>query len=210
MLASAASLRIALIEHGFEADPASAAARATRELGLALSSLRHHPTVITCGPGSGSRSSTDGLDVISVRRLPEAPLRLRGFVGPLMQIPFTFAALSRGRFDIVHAFTALDVQPGLLWRRRSRTPLVFTCCDPPAREGLADARGRLRVTRDAFEAPDLVTAARAEVSDAAERWLAVDLPVVAPAEASAYARIYRRCLGPGVPRPHGALGAVQT
>ena len=194
MPASAQALRVALVEHGFEADPASAAARATRELGLALSSLGHHMTVITCGPGPGSRSSTDGLEVIRVRQLAEAPLRLRGFVGPLTQIPFIFAALSRGRFDIVHAFTALDVQPGLLWRRRSRTPLVFTCCDPPARERLADARGRVRITRDAFAAVDHVTAARIEVGDAARRWLAVDLPVVAPAESSAYERIYRRCL----------------
>ena len=202
---SVPALRVALIEHGFEADPASAAARATRELGLALSSRGHHPTVITCGPGSGGRSSTDGLEVIRVRRLAETPLRLRGFVGPLTQIPFIYAALGRGRFDIVHAFTALDVQPGLLWRRSSGTPLVFTCCDPPARETLADSRGSLRVARAAFEATDHVTAARAEVSDAAVRWLALDPPVVAPAEASAYERIYRRCLGHGAP-----LAAAQT
>jgi hypothetical protein len=188
-LQSAERLRVALLAHTIE-DPAPtwlAAAAALQDIGhdaVVLSSHRH-PT----------RETTEhGVRVVRIARLPEAPLRWRGFTGPLTHAPLTLRALARGGYDAVHAFSPEDAAIALLSRRRTGTPVVFTAADPLDRDRLADRRLRLRLVQAAVEESDAVTAPTDALAALVERWLAVDAAVLDPRDGAAQVDLYRRLL----------------
>ena len=147
----------------------------------------------------------EGLSATIVRapRLPEAPLRFRGFTGPLTHVPLAAGALWRGRYDLAHAFTVPDAAAALLWRRASGRPVVFGCREVLDRSSVADRRLRLRLLTAAVEGADAVVAASPEAQEALRRWMAVDVPLIEPRGGSAHARLYRRLRGSDV-RPHYA------
>lgn len=117
----------------------------------------------------------------------EALLRRRGFTEALSAVPFGAAALARGRFDVAHAFSPADAAAALLARR---APVVFTCAETLDRARVADRRLRLALLRRAVEQSDAVTAVDAPAREALARWLALDVPVLAPGDADGYARLY--------------------
>jgi hypothetical protein len=184
------SLRVALLAHTFADEPEAPASLAARMLAGGLRETGHRPTVITCHAGPSGTESIEGIRVARVRRLPEAALRFRGFVTPLTQLPFTLAALERERFDVAHAFTEVDAWASVRWRERGGGDAIFTCAEPPTRETLADRRQRLKLVTRAFWDSDAVAAASSEVRDEVERWLSLDVPIVAPGDAAGYVELY--------------------
>lgn len=186
-----APLRLALLSHALAECPGDPAAQAATELATALAAAGHKPTVITCHRAATEVAFEDGVRVVRVRRLPEAPLRARGFATPVTQTPFTFAALRAGRFGLAHAFSPADVMAALLWRRLGGGPVVFTCVEPPCRAALADRRQRLRMLTAAFEHSDVVTAASTAARDAIRRWIALDVAVLETHHQAAYESLYR-------------------
>lgn len=193
-------LAVALLMHDFDEGPRSASARDVAALARGLAELGHRPTVLCCGRGPTRVSVSEGFEVISVRRLPEAPLRARGFAVPLTQAPTVLRALRRGGYDLAHAFTPVDAWVAQGSRRLGGPPVVFTATQPPRRENLADRRLRLRQVAAAFEASDAVTAADEAVRDSAREWLALDLEVAAISDPKRFEGIYRSCLGRRVVR----------
>jgi len=108
----------------------------------------------------------------------DALLKRRGFAQPLAHVPFTYASLFEGRFDLAHAYTPSDAVAALAWRRRTRRAVVFTCTEVLNRANVADGRLRLSTLRRATEEPDAVLAATDEVAASMRRWLAIDAPVL--------------------------------
>jgi hypothetical protein len=143
---------------------------------------------VAAGLGDVGVSAT----VVRAPRLPEAPLRFRGFTGPLTHIPMAATALWRGRYDLTHAFSAPDAAAALLWRRASGRPVVFGCREVLDRAAVADRRLRLRLLIAAVDGTDAVVATAPEVREALLRWMAVDAPVIEPRDGAAHARLYRR------------------
>lgn len=186
-------LRIALLYHPYERSGLSETGISRLANGLA--ELGYEPTMIACHRGGRTETNEHGLSLTRVRRLPEAPLRSRGFVAPSTQIPSTVIELFRGRFAIAHAFTEIDACAAYLWRRISGCPVVFTCMHPPTRANLSDRRGRLQLTRHAFRASDVVTVAEGPAQAAVERWLALDVPILNLRDAPAYAGVYEALSG---------------
>ena len=119
----------------------------------------------------------------------------RGFTPGLTRVPTALAALARGDFDVVHAFTPLDTVSALVWRRRTARPVVFTCVDPLGRENVADRRLRLWSLRRALEESDALLAADSGVRASLERWAAIDAPVLDARDGAAHERLYRDLLG---------------
>jgi hypothetical protein len=107
-------------------------------------------------------------------------LRLRGFERPLTHLPPVVAELVRGRYDVVHAFSAVDAAAARCWRRVRGGPVVFTCTAPPQRDTVSNRRLRLRLLAAAVERSDAVLAPDESVRDATWRWLAVEPRVVEP------------------------------
>lgn len=155
----------------------------------------HEAIAFGCHRGPWVRSVEEHRDVVRVRRLPEGPLRARGFVTPATHVPMLVVALLEERVNVVHAFSAVDAQAALAWRRLTRKPAIFSFVEPPRREELADRRGKLRFVSRALRDSDAVTATSAETGRAVQRWLSRDVPVVDTAEAEAYESLYKRELG---------------
>jgi hypothetical protein len=139
-----------------------------------------------------TRATTEGgVSVVRTARLPEAPLRHRGFTGPLTHAPLTLRALMTGGYDVAHAFTPEDAWIAIRWRRRSERPVLFTVAEPLARDRLSDRRLRLRAVQAAADETDAVTATSEELAEIAARWLAVEPTVIDPADGAGHAALYR-------------------
>lgn len=163
------SLRIALLGGGCPA---------VSDLRAALEDLGHQP--VLSGAPAGGR----------LAKVMERLLHARGFPTSHAQVPLVARSLSRGGFDLVHAFSADDAAVAVRWGQRAGKPVVFTCVDPPTRESLADRRGRLESVVAALDA-DVVTAADEQTRTAIEHWLARDVDVVPLTDGAAYEALYR-------------------
>jgi hypothetical protein len=163
-------VNVALVQHG-------RGAPAVHDLAANLRELRHQATVLGSAPTP--------LDPL---------LERRGFATPLTHLPYTLAALLRGHYDVVHAFSPQDAYAALLWRRRSGHPVVFSCAEPIEREQLSNRRLRLRLLSTALEESDAVIAHDDGARAAAWRWLALEVPVLAPTDGAAHERLYRSLL----------------
>jgi hypothetical protein len=168
-------VRAALVDSGYPTP-------FVKEIANALARAGHDACVVTCGRGAARRWTEDGFAVVRVPRLPEAPLRVRGFERPLTHVPFAAAELLRGRFDAVHAFSPADAAAARAWRRVRGGPVVFTLLWPPSRDNVSNRRLTLRLLEEAVGRSDAVLAAGEEVRAATWRWLAVEAEAVAPAD----------------------------
>ncbi len=170
------------------------------ELAAALAAGGHEPCIVACRRGSPRRAREDGIPIVRVPRLPEMPLRIRGFERPLTHLPFVTAELLRGSFDVVHAFSPVDAVAARWWRRRAGGPVVFTCLRPPTRADVANRRLTLRLVEAATTGSDAVLAADPAVRTAMWRWLVVEADVVAPDD---HAALYRALADDRVRRTRG-------
>ena len=159
-------MRVAVLCHGDAAVESCA-------LELA-EALRHagHETRLLVGPGYPA---------------VEAFLLWRGFTEGLSAVPSSVAELRRGRFDVAHAFTAVDVDAALRW---GGGPVVFGVAEVLGRERVANRRQRLSLLRRAVDESAAVVATGESQRAALGRWLAVDAPVLAPSDAEGHARLY--------------------
>jgi hypothetical protein len=154
-------------------------------LARALAAAGHTGAILSAAPVP----AVDGFAPIRLRRLPDAPLRLRKIGDDLAVLPAALRALASGRFDAAHAFAPELACAAAVWSRRSGRPAVFTPADPPRRETVAARRLRLATWRRAL-AGCAVAAPTEEVRDALRRWFAIDAPLVAPADADGNLALY--------------------
>ena len=150
------------------------------ELADSLRAAGHRAEILTPGPG-GLRSLPVG----------EKALRFRGFADPLTHLPSAVVALRRGGFDVAHAFSPQDAMAALAWRRLGGGPVVFSTAEPVGRESLADARLSFRMVQRALSDSDAVVALSEESRAAMWRWLAIEVPLIEPRDASGWERLYR-------------------
>ena len=181
-----------MLLHSFKAPGANEPDRAVKELADGLVERGHEAFAFGCHSGPWERLVEQHRDVIRVHRLPERTLNARGFVTPVSHLPMLLVAMLEERVNVVHAFTAVDAQAALAYRRLTGKPMVFSFAEPPRREDLSDRRGKLWFLSRTLRGCDAVTATTAETRDAVKRWLAMDVPVVEPADADAYEALYER------------------
>ena len=187
------NLRVGLLLHSFKAPAETEADGAAKELADGLVERGHEAFAFAAHDGPWERLVKQHRDVVYVRRLSERTLTARGFVGPVSHLPMLVLALLEERVNVVHAFTAVDAQAALVWRRLTGKPAVFSFVDPPRREELSDQRLKLRFLSRALRS-DAVTAMSAETREAMQRWLAIDAPVIEPGDASGYEAMYQGLL----------------
>jgi hypothetical protein len=127
--------------------------------------------------------------------LPDMALRLRKIGDQPGRLPATWLALTRGRYDVAHAFTPQDAAAALLWARLSGRPVVFSVCQPLRRAALSDRRMRLAMLRVALERSAAVLAPDAEVAESIVRWMAVEPRVIRPDSCEDHLALYRQVRG---------------
>ena len=164
-------LRIALLDQ--------AGTGRVHELGAALRRAGHEPRLL----GSRALAPVEGL------------LRRRGFTPALSHVPLAAIDMLRGEYDVAHAFSPPDAVAALAWRRARGGAVAFTCTEPLERANVANGRLRLATLTSALDDPDAVAAADEEVRTSVEGWFALSLTVLAPADAEAHERLYRKLLG---------------
>ena len=191
---SGEALRVALLHHSYGSPPRPGPERLVYELGAALRDAGHHPCVFSSHPAPTRRSVEGGIVVVRARRLSEAPLRRRMIAGPLTHLPFGVQELATSGYDLAHSFSAPDALAGLVWRRLSGHPTLFTCAYPLHRARLADRRLRVWLLSRAVEDSDAVVAPSEQSREALRRWLAADAPVIEPHDAAGHERLYRALL----------------
>lgn len=197
MSQSARRLRVGLLLHTYGApfEPGEETA-AVRDLARALQARGHLPSVITSRRGTTQRATEHGVPVIRNARLPEAPLRARGFAGPLTHLPLAVWELLRGAYEVAHAFSPVDALAARRWRQATGRPVVFTSVEPLVRERLAHRRLQLPLVDRAVAQSDATLAATKDAQAALRRWLTVDAPLVEPSDAVAHERLYETLLDP--------------
>lgn len=187
-------LRIALLHHTYDSTDGSGPGRLVAEVAAGLRDAGHLPRVLSSHPGGTRTSMEDGVPVFRSRRPPDGLLDRRGFAGPLTHLPLAVGALLGAHYDVAHAFSAPDALAGLLWRRLTGRPAVFTPTEWLGRERLADRRLRLWSISRAVDGSDAVIAATEESAAALRRWLAVEAGVVESRDGVAHERLYRQLL----------------
>lgn len=180
-------LRVALVHHDCHPSVLEAA--------KGLLAAGHQAHVVACHRGPSRLTVLGDVPVVRCRRLPEFPLRWRGFVSPLTHLPGVFATLMRGGYDIAYAWSSADAPAALAWGRLTGKPTVFAPAEPPTRELLADRRLRLWMIARALEHSDAVVAPSLDVRQALRRWVAVDAPLLYPLDAAGHERLYEELRG---------------
>jgi glycosyltransferase involved in cell wall biosynthesis len=184
------TLRVALLHNSYGTPYGGRAAEIVRELAHGLRAAGHDAVVLSSALGQRRRDSVDGVDVLRLPRLPEAPLRFRGFDGPLTHLPGAARELRRGGYDLAHAFSAQDAWAG----RTSKVPTVFTCSEVLSRRVVANRRLRFRMLSDAVEQSRAVLALNDQARVALARWLAIEAQVVDPGDVEGHVAIYNAVL----------------
>lgn len=189
MAAEREPLRVALLHHG--SGSPGGTEDLVHTLASALRDAGHHSCVLTTHRHATEHSVEDGVEVVRARRLPEAPLRRRGFTGPVTHLPAIVRVLLSGSYSVAHAFSPPDALAAHIWRGWGGGPVVFTPAEPIERRRLADRRLRLWLLQRAVEDGDAVIAPTADARSGLWRWLAVDAPVIDPSDVRGHIRTYR-------------------
>jgi phosphatidylinositol alpha-mannosyltransferase len=173
-------MRLALLSPCFFPEVKRGSERIVRDLADGLIEGGHAPRLITSHPGRPSRTVEGGLPVIRHRRLFEERLTRRLYPQYLTHVPFSYASLMRGDYELAHAFFASDAAAAARWSDRTGRPSVFSYMGLPDRPVLADRRHKLRlleyVTRRCTEIVVLSEIA----ADGMWRWLGVRPRVIYP------------------------------
>lgn len=177
---SGPALRVALLSPAFWPEVWRGSERIIRDLASGLIAGGHHPTLITSHPGAPRRSLEDGLRVLRHWRPPERSLLARGFQERMTHVPFSYATLRTGRYDLAHAFFPTDGVAAVRWGRHTGRPSVLSFMGIPERGTLAARRGRLRILGEALGGADAVVALSGPARDALARWLGVEATIIHP------------------------------
>jgi glycosyltransferase involved in cell wall biosynthesis len=166
-------VRAALLNPCFFPEVRRGSERLIRELANGLVAAGHEPTLITSHPGTPSRSVEDGLRVIRNWRPPDARLTRRLYPDYLTHVPFSYASLRAGDYDIANAFFPTDALAAVCWTERTGRPAVFSYGGLPDRAVLADRRHKLRILERAVRGSAAVVTSSRTAADAMERWMGV-------------------------------------
>ena len=177
---SGRGIRAALLTFGFWPEIQRGGERIVHDLGVELARLGHRPRVITSHPGPPRTSVEDGVPVVRHWRPPEAPLRLRKIEEHLSHIPFTYASLRAGDYDVANAFYPTDALAAVRWSERTGRPAIFSHTGSPERDHISNRRLRLKVLERATRGSTAVTALSAAARDNIWRWLGVEARVIYP------------------------------
>lgn len=173
-------LRVAMLTPCFWPEVRRGTERMVHELSIGLSERAAAPTVITSHRGLPSRGTEEGVPVIRVPRPRDGRLRRRVIEEHLTHLPFSYAALRAGSFDIAHAWFVTDALVAARWRRATGRPAVHSYMGIPNHVGLLWVRKRLQITLRAIEGTDVTVALSRHAAEQFRRWLGYEAPIIPP------------------------------
>jgi glycosyltransferase involved in cell wall biosynthesis len=115
-----------------------------------------------------------------VPRPPEGRLARRLYEPYLTHVPFSYAVLRAGSYEVAHAVHPPDALAAARYRRRTGAVAVLSYLGIPDHAGLMERRRRLELTLAALRGCDTVVALSRYAADAFRHWLGYEAPVIAP------------------------------
>ncbi len=115
-----------------------------------------------------------------VPRPPQGRLLRRLYEPYLTHVPFSYAVLRAGSYDVAHAVHPPDALAAARYRRRTGAVAVLSYMGIPDHAGLMERRRRLELTLAALRGCDAVVALSQYAAEAFRRWLGYEAPVIAP------------------------------
>jgi glycosyltransferase involved in cell wall biosynthesis len=174
-------MRIAMLTPRFWPEVRRGTERMVHEVSTGLMADGHRPVVVTSAPGRRVRLGVEeGVPVVRVPRPDEDRLRRRRLEENLSHVPFSYAALRTGGFDLAHAWFTTDALAAARWARATGRPAVQSYMGVPDHLGLTHRRLRLDLTLRALRGCDVTVALSRHAADAFRRWLGYDAPVIPP------------------------------
>ncbi len=173
------SLRVALLSPCFWPEVRRGSERFVRDLADGLLARGHRPRLITSHPGPPRRSVEDGLEILRLWRPPHGRLLRRMFEPHLSHVPFSYAALRAGDYDVAHAIYPPDGVAGVRWGRRTGRPAILSYMGIPDPEWLVQ-RHRLQVLRANLRGGAATVALSHHAAGVFERTLGYRPAVIAP------------------------------
>jgi glycosyltransferase involved in cell wall biosynthesis len=174
------AVQIALMSPCFWPEVRRGSERFLRDLADGLIERGHRPSLITSHPGLPSRSVEDGLPITRHWRPPDGRLVRRQYEYYLTHVPFSYASLRLGRFDLAHAVFGTDAAAAARWTERTGRPSLYSFMGLPDRPGLVWRRHRLAIVARAISGCDATVVLSEAAARAARRWLGVDPHVIPP------------------------------
>jgi len=178
--ATTESLGIALLSPCFWPEVRRGSERFLRDLADGLLAAGQHPTMITSHPGRPSRATEDGLPIIRNWRPPNGHLERRQYELYMTHVPFSYASLVRGEFDVAQAVYPTDALAAARWGKRRGRPSILSYMGIPTHEGLTWRRRRLQITVKAISECDATVVLSRSAADECWRWLGVEARVIPP------------------------------
>ena len=173
-------MRVALLTPSFWPEVRRGTERFTRELADGLIARGHEPHLITSSPGWPARSTEDGLRITRHWRPPPGPLERRNFERHLTHVPFSYASLRTGRYDLAQAMFATDAWAAARWGAQTGRPSVFSFMGIPTPEGLRQYRGTGKLIRGAASRCSATVALSRAAAAGFRRWLGVEARMIHP------------------------------
>jgi glycosyltransferase involved in cell wall biosynthesis len=173
-------LRIALLTPCFWPEVRRGGERILADLADGLIARGHRPRLITSHPGRPGRAVEDGLPITRHWRPPDGRLVKRQYEEYMTHVPFSYASLRLGRYDIAQAVYPTDALAAVRWARRSGRPSILSYMGIPTHEGLTGRRRRLEITLRAVTGCDATVVLSRTAADEFRRWLGIDARVIHP------------------------------
>lgn len=173
-------LRVALLNPVFFPEVRRGSERIICELATGLISRGHRPHLITSHRGRPSRAVEEGLPITRHWRPPEERLTRRRIQQYLTHLPFSYASLRTGDYDLAHAFYFTDAVATARWARRTGRPAILSYMGLADRPVLASHRLRLRVLSCALHEADAVVTLSKAAAAGMRRWFGIEPRVIYP------------------------------
>ena len=173
-------MRIALLSPCFWPEVRRGGERFLRDLADGLLAGGQQPSLITSHPGRPSRTVEDGLPITRHWRPPDKRLVRRHYEEYMTHVPFSYANLLLGDYDVAQAVYVTDALAAARWSRRRKRPSILSYLGIPTHEGRMWRRRRLESTQRAVAGCDVTVALSRSAADAFKRWLGVDARVIHP------------------------------
>jgi glycosyltransferase involved in cell wall biosynthesis len=154
--------------------------RLVHDLAVDLVQLGWRPHLITSHPGPPRRSVEDGFAITRHWRPPEKLWTARRVEGNLSHVPFSYASLTTGDFDVAHAFYPTDALAALRWARKADRPAIFSYMGHPSRPVLSTYRLRRAILERVIGESDAIVTLSRSARDAMWRWFGAESRVIYP------------------------------
>jgi phosphatidylinositol alpha-mannosyltransferase len=136
-------VRIALLHPTYWPEVRRGSERLIHDLATVLAAAGEDVTILTSHDGPRQEAEEDGFTVVRDSRPPAFLTNRRGYEDHLGRVPAVLRALTRGDFDVAHAFFNVDAWAAVTARRMGGPPVVFSMNGIPVREYLVKRRYRL-------------------------------------------------------------------